>query len=587
MNRLAMFRSDCFQHRVSYNEGRVDHLPFGYSSFALLLPAVHPPDIFDLPAPLDKWYFWAPVLAALLFTALWVWMLSRKVAEKARDLEDSEENYRLIIEHSGECIVVHRQDQILFANNNFSRFAGVPVESLLMHPLSSYVSAEVFPEWKKPVSGKFAEEAEPERKQIPGEDGSTRWIELQTGVVEWKGQPATLSVFRDVSSSYRVMELSIRQFQQIAALRAIDQAIVDNLPLEKALHVVMEQVRNRVGVDACRILLPDAESDLLVCTAYLGFHSLEYCLMPARHGDGSVTSRAAETREIICISDRLTAKRVGLPARFIKDEKFNAYGCVPLVSKGELKGILEIYNRSPIQADAEWFNFLTALAVQCAIVIDVATLFKNLQASNWQLKVAYDATIEGWAKALELRDGETVGHSERVTRLTVQLARLAGIEGESLLDIYRGALLHDIGKMAIPDSILLNKGSLTEEEWKIMRLHPGYSLKFLSGVDFLKTASDIPYCHHEWWDGSGYPQRLKGEQIPLAARIFSIVDVFDALTSDRPYRLALPREVAEQYIKDHSGKQFDPSLVDLFFKLDLQPGGVEYAQDQTLSWQSN
>ncbi len=577
-----MLRPDAPRDRYIHTARDGRQPPGWWVSLFLLLPG----EAAALPAPLDCWYFWALLLAALLFAAAWLWVLSRKAVKTARAAQASEEKYRQIVEQTGECILVHRQGHILFANSNFGRFAGVPVEEAQGQPLSAYLFPEDVPEWSPAAANNPARNLEPERKQIRTVNGNTHWIELQTGRMDWKGELATVTTFRDISASYRAHELSIRQFQQIAALRAIDQSIVDNLPLEKALHVVMEQVRNRVGVDACRILLPDAEGDLLVCTAYLGFKSTDHCLMPARHGDGSATSRAAESREILCIADNLDASQIGFLPRFIQEEKFVAYGCVPLVSKDELKGILEFFNRSPIQVDAEWFNFLTALAVQCAIVIDVATLFKNLQASNWRLKVAYDATIEGWAKALELRDGETVGHSERVTRLTVRLARLAGIEGESLLDIYRGALLHDIGKMAIPDSILLNKESLTEEEWRIMRKHPEYSLKFLSDVDFLKTAIDIPYCHHEWWDGSGYPRHLKGEEIPIAARIFSIVDVYDALTSDRPYRSALSREVAEQYIREHAGIQFDPDLVDLFFKLDLEQKEVAVSDDRLSPWQT-
>lgn len=179
---------------------------------------------------------------------------------------------------------------------------------------------------------------------------------------------------------------------------------------------------------------------------------------------------------------------------------------------------------------------------------------------------AYDSTIEGWAHALDLKDEETEEHSRRVTELTLHIAGKMGIKEEELAHVRRGALLHDIGKMGIPDSILLKPGKLTEEEWEIMRKHPVYAFDMLSSIDFLRPALEIPYCHHEKWDGSGYPRGLKGEQIPLAARIFAVVDVYDALTSDRPYRKAWTRERTLEHIRKLSGTHFEPKIVDVFMK---------------------
>lgn len=190
----------------------------------------------------------------------------------------------------------------------------------------------------------------------------------------------------------------------------------------------------------------------------------------------------------------------------------------------------------------------------------------NLREAHAQLLDAYTATIEGWTRALDLRDKETEGHSRRVTELTVKLARAYGLDDDELLQIRRGALLHDMGKMGIPDSILHKPGSLTDDEWITMRRHPQFAFEMLSSVEYLKPALDIPYCHHEKWDGNGYPRGLKGEEIPISARLFAIIDVWDALISDRPYRAAWTKEAALAYIKDQSGKHFDPQVVDLFLK---------------------
>lgn len=183
-----------------------------------------------------------------------------------------------------------------------------------------------------------------------------------------------------------------------------------------------------------------------------------------------------------------------------------------------------------------------------------------------KLESSYDKTIEGWSKALELRDAETKGHSDRVVKSTLELAKAYGIEEDKLIHIKRGAVLHDIGKIGIPDSILLKHGKLIDEEWKVMYKHPQYAYELLSTIPHLVPAIDIPYYHHEKWDGTGYPCRLKGEEIPIAARIFAIIDVWDALSSDRPYRKAWRKEQIIDYIKSNSGTHFDPKIVKLFLE---------------------
>ena len=182
------------------------------------------------------------------------------------------------------------------------------------------------------------------------------------------------------------------------------------------------------------------------------------------------------------------------------------------------------------------------LCAQAAIAVDNAQLFAELERRNLELRLAYDETIEGWARALDLRDHETEGHSRRVTEMTVALCQQLGASAEQLVQVRRGALLHDIGKMGIRDAVLLKPGQLTDEEWAEMKQHPQYAVELLSPIEFLRPALDIPQYHHEKWDGSGYPLGLKGEAIPLTARVFAVVDVWDALTSDRPYREAWTRQ---------------------------------------------
>ncbi|HNB52998.1 MAG TPA: HD domain-containing phosphohydrolase [Anaerolineales bacterium] len=208
-----------------------------------------------------------------------------------------------------------------------------------------------------------------------------------------------------------------------------------------------------------------------------------------------------------------------------------------------------------------------------AIAVESSRLYEEIIQANEKLIHTYDSTLAGWAKALELRDRETEGHTQRVTNGCMILARAMGIDDEHLVHIYRGALLHDIGKMGIPDNILRKPGKLSEEEWKIMRLHPVYAYQWLNPIEFLHPALEIPYCHHEKWDGTGYPRGLMGPDIPLAARIFSVIDVWDALSFDRPYRKAWPPELVLEYIKEKAGTHFDPEIVAKFLEIyhDLSP----------------
>jgi putative nucleotidyltransferase with HDIG domain len=245
--------------------------------------------------------------------------------------------------------------------------------------------------------------------------------------------------------------------------------------------------------------------------------------------------------------------------------KFASAFCLPLIAKNEVLGVLEIYHRQPLDPDDDWLSVLHTITNQTTIAIENTSLFEDLTYSNEELTQAYDRTLEGWAHALELRDKETEGHCRRVTEMTLSLAREMGITSEEeLLQIRRGTLLHDIGKMGIPDSILLKPGPLTEEEWEIMRQHPVYAYELLSPIPYLLPALDIPYFHHERWDGSGYPHGLKEDLIPLPARMFAVVDVWEALSSDRPYRDAWPEKKVAAYLRENAGAHFDPQIVKAF-----------------------
>jgi HD-GYP domain-containing protein (c-di-GMP phosphodiesterase class II) len=281
----------------------------------------------------------------------------------------------------------------------------------------------------------------------------------------------------------------------------------------------------------------------------------------------SYAGLAAMEKRMVHVENLLEDPRNFTRANHFTEEGFHVYFGMPLISRGEVKGVLEVFQRSPLAPDRKWLRLLETISNQIGIAVDNSLLLEKLDRSNKELASAYNATIEGLSSALELRDHETDGHTRRVAEMTVRLAERMGFPTIELEVLRQGALLHDIGKVGIPDSILLKPSALTSDEWEVMKQHPLYASKVIGGIDHLKPAIDIPLYHHEKWDGTGYPKGLHKEEIPLQARIFSVVDVYDALTSNRPYRPAWPKADALSYIGSQAGQHFDPSVVDSFLGL--------------------
>jgi len=358
------------------------------------------------------------------------------------------------------------------------------------------------------------------------------------------------------------------QIHRIQALRNIDMAITSSLDLRVTLNVLLDQVTTHLRVDSAAVLLLNSHTQRLEYSTGRGFRTTALQRTNLRLGEGCA-GRAALERKVLTIPDLNNDNSEFTRKPMIAGEDFVSYWVAPLVTKGRVEGVLELYHRSALHGDDDWFNFLETLAGQAAIAIENAALFNGLQRTNLELQLAYDSTLEGWSKALDLRDKETEGHTLRVTESTTTLARSMNISDDDLVQIRRGSLLHDIGKMGIPDSILLKPGPLTPDEWLIMRQHPVYAYELLSPIPFLHGALGIPYCHHEKWDGSGYPRGLKGEQIPLSARIFAVIDVWDALKSKRPYRGSWQEAKVRKYIVDNRGTHFDPDVVEAFLAAEL------------------
>lgn len=353
-----------------------------------------------------------------------------------------------------------------------------------------------------------------------------------------------------------------QQLFRLQALRANDLAILGTTDLRVALRTIAKQAQKQLNVDFVSILLFDSHSLTMETHAAVGAQTPDLQISRMRLGE-TLVGRAVLGRRTLAFPD--LTKTILQEDKWVQAEGLKACYITPLIAKGMTVGVFFVGHRSPLQTDQEWLDFQETLAGQAAMAIESIKAFEDLQRSNFELALAYDRTIKGWSHALDLRDRETNDHTSRVTMMTMKLARMAGMPESEIVHLRRGALLHDIGKMGIPDAILLKADYLTQEEWEIMRMHPTYSYEMLSPIEYLRPALDIPYCHHERWDGTGYPRGLRGEEIPLAARLFAVVDVWDALRTDRPYRKGWSEEQVREYIRSQSGTHFDPHAVELFF----------------------
>ena len=366
----------------------------------------------------------------------------------------------------------------------------------------------------------------------------------------------------------RLNERAERSMQRLVSMRTIDMAISGSFDVNIVLGIVLDQITSQLGIHATDILLFNPNGQSFKFAGGRGFRTQGLERSQYKFGTDLAWRLVRERREVE-IHDLKAQPETLQRKPDLAGEGFVSYTGVPLISKGQIQGVLEVFQRETLNWDQEGHAYLDSLAGQAAIAIDNAQLFDHLQSSNTELVMAYDSTLAGWASALELRDKETEGHTRRVASLTTQLAQAMGLDQEEQVQIYRGALLHDIGKMGVPDSIVLKPGPLTEAEWVIMRRHPQYAFDMLAPIAYLRPALNIPLCHHEKWDGTGYPRGLKGENIPLAARIFAVMDVWDALTSERPYRKAWSEQEAIEYIRQQSGIHFDPAVVKIVLETSI------------------
>lgn len=487
--------------------------------------------------------------------------------ERAQEeLRESEDRFRSLSEASFEGLGVSEGGIVIDANTRLAEMLGSSVDAIRNRPVSEFVAPQSFEAVKRHEQSAVEDRYEHLARRA---DGSTFPVEVQSKTLHYRGRVARVSAIRDVTERREAERRIQVQLRRLAALRAIDEAIGSSHDLRATLAVVLDHVVAELRVDAAVVLLLQTGTQELAFGAATGFRTDAVRHARVRVGE-SFAGRAALERSVVRAENLISAPNGFARSPLFLSERFQSYLGVPLIVKSQVKGVLEVFHREPLDPDQEWLDFLEALAGQATIAIENMTLFESIQRPNMELALAYDTTLEGWSRALEVRDRETQGHTLRVADFAVRLARTVGMNDDDLVHVRRGALLHDIGKVAIPDGILLKPGPLSDEEWAVMRRHTEYAFHLLSPISFLRPAIEIPYCHHERWDGSGYPRGLRGEEIPIAARVFAVVDSWDALRYDRPYRGAWPVEKIRAYVREKSGTFFDPQVAEAFLALERE-----------------
>lgn len=391
--------------------------------------------------------------------------------------------------------------------------------------------------------------------RVVRDDGSSLPVEIAAGAVPWETDQAVQLVLRDITERKVATQRIERQLRHLSTLRDVDMAVSATVDRAGMFGLVVRELRRQEFADAVAIFLVD-DRGALELSASAGFEQ-----------PPPPPPTMGPAHDLPVLIELLTPERRAERARELDGGRFAQVDAVPLLAGARTTGLLEVARRTPDADASDWVDFLSAVGSSVALAIEKTRLIDHLRRTNDELTQAYDRTLEGWVLALDLRDKETEGHTQRVTELTVKLASVMGFSGDELEHIRRGALLHDIGKIGIPDRILLKAGPLDPDERALMEKHPVYAYQMLAPISYLARALDIPYGHHERWDGTGYPRGLRGTDIPLPARLFAVVDVWDALTSDRPYRKAWTAERTLTHIREQAGSHFDPAVVETFCRL--------------------
>jgi PAS domain S-box-containing protein len=520
------------------------------------------------------------LMLVLSIASLVIGMIRTEQIQTIKELDKSEKRFRALIENSLEEVsLVSVDGKLIYESPTTRRPLGYPAGSFvgrnlseLLHP-DDQANAIMILEQVFREPGSHREEVFRLRHQ----DGSWRWMEgIVHNLLDEPAIGAIVINYHDVTDRRQADEEIRTRSDQLSTLYELSRALAEANDLDTVLDLVNRRTVESLHTTFARIALLTGD-ELITRSAYpirvldrdlfaegqKLITDMPYCQRVLAQGEPAIlrssNPEVSDEERVALLLD--FAQVLCLIPLHVHDFAANTSRTLGVLMVGEVRN----EEREPFTP--EKMNLARSIGDQAAISIENTRLFHDLQRSSIELSDAYNATIAGWSAALDLRDKETEGHTQRVTEMSCKLAKDMGLGEQELIQVRRGALLHDIGKMGVPDRILLKPDKLTDEEWIIMRMHPSYAFQMLKPITYLRLALDIPYCHHEKWDGTGYPRGLKGEEIPLAARIFAIVDVYDALTSDRPYRAGWSREKTLGHIRELSGSHFDPQVVDAFLKM--------------------
>jgi len=531
--------------------------------------------------PLEAFISRSEISGQKFYTVIFQDITERRQAEEA--LKESERKFRALAENIPSVVYQCQNDSkytFVYLNDSIEQLTGYSRLDFLNGSLSFVdlyhpEDCKLIPFPVDPNNEQIGQEPFHITYRIRHKAGNWVWVdEWGTSVLDSRGKIQYFEgVMIDITERKRSEEDLRRHAMELESLAVASSALRTAQNVTEMVPILARQALRAVNGTYASIFLLDPETNEFVSRGWYSADTPHNAHMPdeshLRHfPNKGITGRVAATGEIYMTED-IQKDPVILILDGERERLKDVHGSVslPLRAQEKIIGIMHIWSTEfRIFTDTE-IRLLIALAETTSNSVHRAILFEKTQKHAEELALAYDNTLEGWARALELRDEITEGHTRRVTELTLKLARALNIPENEIVHIRRGALLHDIGKMGIPDSILHKPGPFTAQERMIMQQHTQYARDMLASISFLQPAIDIPYCHHEYWDGAGYPRGLRGEEIPLAARIFSIIDVWDALTSDRPYRQAWSEEKTCAYILERSGKQFDPQIVEAFFSL--------------------
>ena len=458
------------------------------------------------------------------------------------------------------CQIINKHWEYIYVNEAVVKHSRLKKEDLIGHKMM-----EVYPKIDKTPLFQELRRCMISRRsgrlvnKFEYPDKSIGWFELKI----YPTQEGLIILSNEITDRVKSQEENLLHIKKIELLRKIDLAILSGSDLISTMNMISNETIKALDIEAVSILLLTPQKDRLLFFTGSGAIESELEMKTIVLSPSLEALFLKHSSDIIKVDEAFLETYPEFKNRYPHGDDYY-YFILPLITKKKIVGMMEVCQRGDLNEDERSEEYLEALAGQAAMAIENHILFNDIIHKNNELLNAYATTIESFSRALDIRDADTEGHTLRVTRLALRFARQLGIEGEALTNFRYGCLLHDIGKIGIPDAILRKPGPLDTIEFEIMKKHTEYSMKIIEPISYLKNAMTIPYGHHEKWDGTGYPNQLKGTEIPFEARIFAIVDVFDALTSDRPYRKAWKLESVLIYMKSQSKIHFDPELLDLF-----------------------